>query len=466
MKPRAPVNARPPEPDAPSTILPPHDEDAERFVIGSLLIDPDQVLPVAKLVTPEDFYITANMLVFAAILQLTADKKAVDIFTVATQLEHMQQPAHIEAQLGNLNAYVGGEAELSNYTNEVPTALNATTYASVVAECATRRRMITAASEIARMAYDRRTPLKTGIERASSAWGKAVASTNNANRLTHPQAIDQWFIEFSAFMESGQLPGIKTAYPTLNGITGGWRDSKFILVTGPTGGGKTSFLKSAAMHAANLGLHVGIWTLEMNEVDYVAAEVSEHASIDLMPESLLKIGKDRREHVVARVQHEIESLKRLPIHLYYRPGLRMDQFALEAQMLKRAGQLDLIIFDYLQLAHPPHGFVGNREQEVAYVANTFKEVLGELGVPGLAGAQLNSEGELRESKAIEMASDTHIKLDPSKPKPNTKGQLMQQIKVDTPKNRGGAKRQFVIVHNMSHRTMGEIDASTPATPVA
>lgn len=464
MTKRATVNARPLEPD--ESILAPNDADAEAFVIGSLLIDPDQVLPVAKLVTPDDFYYLSNGLVFAAILQLTADKKDVDIFTVASALERMQQPAHVVGNLGNLLTFVGGEAELSGYTNSVPTALNARTYAASVAECATRRRMIAAASEIARMAYDRRTPLKTGIERASSAWGKAVASTNNANRLTHTQAVDRWFAEFKTFMISGELPGIKTAYPTLNGITGGWRNSKFFLVTGPTGGGKTSFLKSAALHAANLGLHVGIWTLEMSEEEYEAALVSEHARIDLMPESLLRIGKDRREHVVARIQHETETLKHLPIHLFYRPGMRMDQFALEVQMLKRAGQLDLIIFDYLQLAHPPHGFEGNREQAVAYIANTFKEVLGDNNVPGIAGAQLNSEGELRESKAIEMACDLHIKLDPSKPKPNTKGHLMQQITAEIMKNRTGAKRKFTIVHNMSHRTMGEIDASTPATPVA
>lgn len=472
---RATVNAQPQHHNHhtanDATILPPFSEQDEEAVLGAMLIDPDCIIQVSEVITPENFFLMKNALICQALYELQATQQAVDILTISNRLRTLTPPVYMamtfSPDIPDALAFVGGESYIAQLTNAVPTALNALTYAGAVRDAAARRAMIHAAGEIATLAYNQRIPLPTVIERAQSSFGHSITLAHSKHRLTFGDALDAWFDDLSKFMREGRIKGIDTGFPSLNGVTGGYVDTKMYLITAPTGGGKTSWLKSAALRAAQAGLHVGIWSLEMSEEEYVATLVSEYASIDLLPENLIKQRADKREHTIERLQYEKEKMKReLPIHLHYRPGMRIDQFALEATMLQRAGQLDLIIFDYIQLARAPLGFTGNREQEVATVANHLKDIAGQLRVPCIAGAQLNDDGELRESRAIEMASDVHIQLKPKTTTTNKYGNKLQKVLATLKKNRSGAIRSIDIMHNMSHRKMAELAPDPKATPAA
>jgi replicative DNA helicase len=209
-------------------ILPPHNVEAEEAVLGSLMIDPEAALRIAPFLKPEMFYIVKNGWIYDAILKLQERHEAIDLLTVSAELER-------DNRLGE----IGGQAYIAQMTSSVPTALNVDTYAHLVEDMHTRRRMIQAASEVARIAYDQTVPVPQVIEKSEAAVFAVSEGKGDGGMVPMRRAVNDFFERIEYLHEHRDEPlGIPTGYPDLDKITGGMNKGDLIIVAARPGVGK------------------------------------------------------------------------------------------------------------------------------------------------------------------------------------------------------------------------------------
>jgi replicative DNA helicase len=446
------------KPNPQSRPAPPYDQDLEEQIIGALIVDDSIVFTIAQLITEEDFYIERLALLFTHILAMKASGKNVDIVSLSAVIE----------DAGHTND-IGGDLYLAELISKVQSTYSIRDLAIRVADLATRRRTLFACSEIARAAYTMSLGIDQIAEKSQGLITQALIGATARKTIPLGKLADGWFDEFEDFVKNGKIKGIPTPFPTLTGQVGGWCKTRMYLFTAPTGVGKSTILKSSALHAAKLGYKVGIWSCEMSEAEYLETLVSEYGAFDTMPGRIVNMTPDKRDTLIAKAKWAKEQVKLLPITIMHRPGMTTDQFFFEARSLQALGRLDLIIADYVQLVRPPAWFEskGNREQEMAYVSQMMKEFAQRLNLPLVTAAQLNDMGEVRESKAIGFNADFHITVMPVKKSDRTDpatGNKLQNLKGTVRKNRMGDKIDFHVLFQRSIKTLGETAASPPKSP--
>lgn len=412
-------------------------------MIGSLLIDESAIPIVASMVKPEDVYLEIHRDIYSAILGLAAQRQAVDLLTVEGALERS----------GKL-ASVGGAAFLAGLTSP-PTALNVITYATLVAEMAERRRLLAAAQSMAKAAYAVDIDMPTIRRQAMGVVTSALRSGNGSIGATSlDAAADKWFSEFKELAETGHVTGTETGVPALDRLTNGYRPGRLFVFAAAPGGGKSTMMKVSAVHAARrLRKQVCVWTLEMPEHEYWEMIISEWMRKDLSPKAVLDMSPSRRKEMLSEVE-EATSLAKHTLKNYmtirYAPGATVEQILLEARELKASRGLELVVVDYLQIVRPDRARGQNREQEVAGIALALKELAGELRVPVVAASQLNEQGQVRESRAIEQHCDGLVIFE------NTPEGLTATIK----KNRRGATDKLPLMFRKDISHIGGVSRST------
>lgn len=422
---------------------PPNDIDAEAAMIGSLLVDESAIPSVAAMVKPEDIYSEIHREVYVAILGLATQRQAVDLLTVEGALE----------RAGKLET-VGGAAFLGGLTS-IPTAMNASTYAMIVSEMAERRRLLAAAQSMAKAAYAVDIDMPTVRRQAMGVVTSALRpASGSISAVSLESAADKWFAEFKELVVSGHVTGTETGVPALDRLTNGYRAGRLMVFAAPPGGGKSTMMKVSAVHAARrLRRQVCVWTLEMPEHEYWEMIISEWMRKDLSPKAVLDMSPDRRREILQEVE-EATSLAKHTLKNYmtirYAPGATVEQMLLEARELKMSRGIDLVIVDYLQIVRPDRARGQNREQEVASIALALKEMAGELRVPVVAASQLNDQGQVRESRAIEQHCDGLVIFE------NTLEGLTATIK----KNRRGATDKLPLMFRKDISHIGGVSRST------
>lgn len=246
--------------------LPPQNVDAEESLLGSLLIDPRAILDVIPLIQPSDFYVQKHHFVYEAILALNDRGDPIDFVTLCDALEQ-------RGQLAN----VGGAAFVSALINRVPSAIHATTYAQIVARTAIRRRMIDAASTVAKLAYDETIDVETAIDQVEATL--LALRRDSRDRLHHLSSYLQELYGEGKVEEPQSIP---TDFPSLDQLLDGLQRSDLIVVGARTGIGKSSLMLTLALNAAqNHGRHVGIFSLEMSGAQIARRLTAMESGIDL-----------------------------------------------------------------------------------------------------------------------------------------------------------------------------------------
>lgn len=208
--------------------LPPQNIEAEEAVLGSLLIDPEAALRIAPFLKHEMFYVVKNGWIYDSVLKLQERHEAIDLLTVSSEL----------AKDNRLDE-IGGESYLAQLVNTVPTALNVETYAHIVEEMATRRRMLNAASEIARIAYDKMTPIDQVVEKSEAAVFAVTEGSGDGQMVSMRTAVNDFFERIEYLHEHRDEPlGIPTGYPDLDKLTGGMNRGDLIIIAARPGVGK------------------------------------------------------------------------------------------------------------------------------------------------------------------------------------------------------------------------------------
>jgi len=381
--------------------LSPHSIEAEEAVLGSILISPDALFEVISFLKPEDFFIVRHAWIFDGMLALHERRDPIDYLTVVSELEQTSKLAE-----------VGGAAYVLSLINKTPSALNVEGYGRIVERMALRRKLIDAASQIARVAHSDETDIDNVIGKAEQAVFDVTERRLARDLIPIKDAVSEYFDHVS-FMSRHQeeVMGVPTGFIDLDRMLGGLQRSDLLIIAARPGMGKTSWLNSIVMNAARMNQRVAMFSLEMSNEQLIQRFVSAETNI---PSHKLREGKlDEKDwsQFLAATQY----MGTLPIHMDDTPALSTSELRTKARRLHLEFGLDLIVIDYLQLMTTPYRSE-NRVQEISYISRALKQLARELNVPVVAAAQLSRAVEqrtdkrpqlsdLRESGSIEQDSD-------------------------------------------------------------
>jgi len=252
--------------------LPPHNQEAEEALLGSLLIDPSALPAVLPLLQPDDFYFQKNGWVYQAILDLHEAHDPLDFVTLSDRLQAQERLAEI-----------GGSAYLANLLNAVPSAMHATSYALRVRDTAVRRRVLAAASNTARLAYDLDTPLDDLLDRTESTFLQLRGQIAFQDRLRPLDAVlHQVYSDLEAACRDGAALGIPTGFPDLDRILGGLCPGSLLIVGARPSVGKSALLISFAAHAVRLGVPTALFSLEMAAESIAHRLLTTQTGVDVL----------------------------------------------------------------------------------------------------------------------------------------------------------------------------------------
>jgi len=360
------------------------DRDMEEALIGSVLITPDAYVDAAPLVNAEDFYLHRNRWIWEAFIELFKSDSYFDVLTVKEALE---TSGHLED--------VGGLDYLISLTNRVPSSQHAESYARNISALAVRRRLLTAANDIAKLAYRK----DTGVDNVISDAEKAIfgVSQERYKRDLVPiaDAADDYLerLLLNASIPGG-VTGLETGLKAVDKALDGLQRSDLIIVAGRPGMGKTGFMIGIAKHVGlALKRNVAFFTLEMSAEQLIQRMIAQETNIDSQKLRSAKLSDSEAQEVV----HALGVLSESRIFVDDTPAITPLQMRTKCRRMQMEIGLDLVIVDYLQLMSGDTR-TENRVQEVSYISRYLKVLARDLDVPVMAAAQLSRAVEQRQDK--------------------------------------------------------------------
>jgi replicative DNA helicase len=388
--------------------IPPHSIEAERSVLGGLMLDENAWDTIAGIVSADDFYRGDHRIIFRCMYDLVEQNKPLDIITISESLDSVNE-------LEN----VGGLAYISELANATPTASNIRAYADIVQERATVRKLISAAHEIADSGFNPQgRDSATLIDQAESKVFKIGDERPNRGG---PQSIRPLLTKAveridQLFQTKGALTGVSSGFRDIDDITSGLQKADLIIVAGRPSMGKTSFMMNIAESAViSEGKPVLIFSLEMPSDSLILRMLSSLGRIDQGKIRTGQLGDDDWP----RLTSAVTLLNDKPLFVDDTPALSPNEIRSRARRVAREyGQLGMIVVDYLQLMQITGGSE-NRAGEISEISRSLKAIAKEFNCPLIAGSQLNRSleqrpdkrpimSDLRESGAIEQDADVIV----------------------------------------------------------
>jgi replicative DNA helicase len=381
--------------------LPPQNLEAERGVLGSVLLDPNLCDDVVMILRAEDFYADANRKLFGHIVEMHGEGNRVDTTLL---VERLKGEGDFES--------IGGAAYLAEVINSVAVAAHAVHYAQIVRDKATLRSLIHASTEILRNAYDPTLEPKAMLGMAEEKIF-AVNDQRTSDRVAsmHDVLMDA-MQHIDHRLEHGGATGLPTGFTDLDSLTGGLHDSELTILAARPSMGKTALATNIADYVTcEAGASALFVSLEMAQLELAQRMLCARGKIDGQKfRGGYLSGEDREELVKAS-----SELSQARLYIDDTPSRTITEIAACARRLKRREDLGLIVIDYLQLIEPDNAR-DPRQEQVAKIARRLKGMARELAVPVLCLAQLNRQAEttkdnrprlshLRESGAIEQDAD-------------------------------------------------------------
>ena len=389
-----------------TSILDPRDRpanvDAERAVLGSILLKPDVCDDVALLVRAEDFSDESHQLLYRHLLDLHDSGKRIDATIV---VERLKTQGDFER--------IGGAAALADVVQAVPHAAHATHYAAIVRDKALLRSLIDAGTDILRDAYDASDEPRQLLARAEEKIFSILERRSSAEAKPIQSVLEEVMVRMDARMKHEHtIGGVETGFTDLDQLCGGLHNSELVILAARPSMGKTAFAMNIAEHAAiNLKQPVLFVSLEMAALELADRLLCSAAQVNGHRLRNGTISQEDRRRLVQK-SSEIGSA---PLFIDDTPSRTLTEIAAVARRLKRKQGLSMIVIDYLQLIEPDNPR-DPRQEQVARIARRLKGMSRELDIPVLCLAQLNRQAEvsrdnrprlnhLRESGAIEQDAD-------------------------------------------------------------
>lgn len=376
--------------------------DAERSVIGAILLNDENLTQVCDYLEPSDFYAPAHQILFQACLSVSQKNKRIDVLTLQHELESTQQ---LEA--------IGGVSYLLELQENIPSIGLIVQHATIVKEKRILRELISSSTEIIAASYDES---NTEIDRVLDQAEKKIFQISNRRVAPTFVQLDVWLNK--TFQHLAQIRGLRegvTGVPSGFGkfdeMTSGMQRGDLLILAGRPSMGKTLLAMNMVANAARESFNVGVFSLEMSAEQLVLRMLSSESGIPLQRIRNATINSDEWNSLT----NAAAALAEYKIFIEDTAGLSIMELRAKARKLKAKGTLDLLVIDYLQLITGNVRYE-NRTQEISEISRSLKGLAKELDIPVLALSQLSRQlesrldkrpmlSDLRESGAIEQDAD-------------------------------------------------------------
>ena len=366
------------------TQTPPQNLDAERSVLGGLLLDPIKYASVAPILNESDFYKVSHQLIYSAIERIYDREGSVDTLMLIDQLDALDQ---LET--------VGGQEAIINLAAYVPTTANIEQYAKIVQTKSLLRQLISTSKRISKIAYEESEDIESIIDQ-SERWILSIGegSQDDRPRDMHKMVVEAFEKIVKLSEEKKDIVGLPSGYIELDKLTAGFQPDQLIILAARPSVGKTAFALNIAQNVATrFSIPVVIFSLEMNALDMVYRMICAEGNINA---SNLRTGQ-LTDDEWSSLTVATDTLKDAPIFIDDSAGIKVSEIRAKCRRLKQENpNLGLIVIDYLQLIDGNGR--ENRQQEVSEISRQLKKLAKELGVPVLALSQLSRGLEQRQNK--------------------------------------------------------------------
>ena len=365
--------------------LPPQDIDAEKSVLGALMLEPNAIIKVADVLLSKDFYKPEHQTIFQVILELFEKSKPIDILSVTSRLKEKKQLKD-----------VGGSSYLTELVNSVPTTAHINYYADLIKKKSIFRGLITASSEINEKAFvadQEADEFLDEVERKIF----AISQESTTSHFSHIKEDLKDAYERIEKLHQGErkLRGVSTGFEELDNLLSGFQKSDLIVLGARPSFGKTALALDIVRNIATKeNLPVGFFSLEMSREQIVDRLIAAEAQVALWK---LRTGRLTDDIEFEMIQEALDRLSKAPLFIDDTPSPNILEMRSMARRLQIEHGLSLLVIDYLQLIQP-RTVSQNMVQQVTEISRGLKSLARELNTPILAVSQLSRAVEQREMK--------------------------------------------------------------------
>src|SRR6195256_5266377 len=383
----------------------PHNREAERSVLGAILVHNDAFNTAAQVIDSRDFYRDAHRRIFDRMVTLSERNEAIDFVTLKEEL----------SRGGDLDD-VGGPAYIASLVDGVPRATNVEYYARIVKEKATLRNLIYAANKILTNAYEADQEPELILDEAESPIFAVADDRLEAGFVHMRDLVKESFPKIEQLFEHKRLvTGVPTGFVDLDEMTRGFQGGDLIIIAARPSMGKTSLVLNIAQHVAvQPEMSVGFFSLEMSKESLFIRLLTSEAQID--SHRLMSGAIGQKDY--GRISHALETLSAMRLFIDDTANVGVLEMRAKSRRLQAEHGLNLLVLDYIQLMSA-RGRYENRTLELASISRSMKGLAKELNVPIVVLSQLSRAPEsrsdhrpqlsdLRESGALEQDADVVV----------------------------------------------------------
>lgn len=385
---------------------PPHSLEAEKTVLGGVLVNNAYLNVVLSQLAPEDFYRDAHRQILEGMVALMDRGQPIDLLTLSDELQRR-----------GLLEEIGGAAYLASLMDGVPRTLNIEYYAQIIKEKSLLRKLILSSARIINTSYEQQTDADTVISEAQQAIVE-IAEEKIKPGLVPIGSLTGDMLETIRLLAERReaVTGVPTGFIELDNLTGGFHPADFIVVAARPSMGKTALALNICQHVGlRTDYYAGFFSIEMAKEQVALRLLCAEAQVDLRKARSGFISEREFE----RLQLAAETLAQARIYVDESAALTVMEMKAKCRRLKLEGHLDIVFVDYIQLMRTGGRFE-NRNQEMSFISRSLKEMAKELRIPVVGVSQLSRAPEkmrkepkpmlsdLRESGAIEQDADVVI----------------------------------------------------------
>jgi replicative DNA helicase len=386
--------------------LPPKNIEAEKSLLGGLLMDKDAIYKIIDFFQVKDFYEKKHEQIYRCLVDITERSGSIDLLSVANRLEEKE-----------LLDQIGGNSYLTELVNSVPTASHVEEYARIVQKKRIRREMIQAGQEISLTAYREDQDVEEVLDEAEQKIFNISQNSLRNRFLRVGDALEDAFQRIERLSTQDEdTRGVPSGFHDLDDVLSGFQKSDLILLAARPSMGKSSLAFNIAQNVAvNKNIPVGIFSLEMSNDQIIDKLLSSTSGVNLWKIRNGKLSTKENSNDYSKIQEAMHELSDAPIYIEDKSSFNIMQMKAMARRLQAENGLGLIIIDYLQLIQPRSNAT-SMVQQMTEISRALKGLAKELNVPVISLSQLSRAVEkrtpqiprlsdLRESGALEQDAD-------------------------------------------------------------
>ncbi|HQV64785.1 MAG TPA: replicative DNA helicase [Candidatus Paceibacterota bacterium] len=428
--------------------IPPQDIDAEKALLGSIMVRPIGVHDIMDVIRPETFYVEKHGMIYKEMLDLINKGEPIDLVSMTTKLRERK-----------VLETIGGVDYLQEIVAMVPASTNIGHYADIVSKKSSLRNLISAGDDVSEMGYMEGEEIEEVLDQAEK---KILDVTNNAGRVkkfvTARDILPETYETIQRLADNKhELRGVPSGYKKLDDMLGGFQKSDLVILAARPSMGKTSLAMDIARKAAMIhNVPVGIFSLEMSALSLMDRMLSSEANVDSWK---MRTG-NLREQDWLDLTDAMSRLQKAPILIDDQPGNSILKMRSTARRMKMEHGLGMIIIDYLQLITTTKNF-DSMVNQVTEISRSLKGLARELNVPVIALSQLNRSVEtrggrprlsdLRDSGSIEQDADVVMFIHRDKEDQSQLAEILIE------KHRNGPTGMVELVFDGSKTTFIEVE---------